>query len=227
MRPASRALGRRGTRESASRRRQSTRQSGTKPATARASVRRPTTTSASTAARYASRPHASTIRNHVTSASSPMSSSNLSRRYGGRGPAAPGGCSIPELERPPHGHCRLHRERRVPDRPRDLLLRDLHLDPDRDPVRSVPRPRAVRVVEGGLGAVPGLHPDGDGAGLPHRPRPRDARPRGQGAGGARKHFEQYVRETASSPVDELHKLADLKDRGAISDAEYEKMKAKL
>ena len=41
-------------------------------------------------------------------------------------------------------------------------------------------------------------------------------------------FESYVRETAStSPVDELHKLADLKDRGAISDAEYEKMKAKL
>jgi len=45
---------------------------------------------------------------------------------------------------------------------------------------------------------------------------------------ARKHFESYVRETAStSPVDELHKLADLKDRGAISDAEYEKLKAKL
>ena len=45
---------------------------------------------------------------------------------------------------------------------------------------------------------------------------------------ARKQFESYVRETAStSPVDELHKLADLKDRGAISDAEYEKMKAKL
>jgi hypothetical protein len=45
---------------------------------------------------------------------------------------------------------------------------------------------------------------------------------------ARKHFESYVRETATpSPVDELHKLADLKDRGAISDEEYEKMKAKL
>jgi hypothetical protein len=44
----------------------------------------------------------------------------------------------------------------------------------------------------------------------------------------RKHLDQYVRETAAtSPVDELHKLADLKDRGAISDAEYEKMKAKL
>jgi hypothetical protein len=45
---------------------------------------------------------------------------------------------------------------------------------------------------------------------------------------ARKHFDSYVRETAgTSTVDELHKLADLKDRGAISDAEYEKMKAKL
>jgi len=44
----------------------------------------------------------------------------------------------------------------------------------------------------------------------------------------RKHLDQYVRETAAtSPVDELHKLADLKDRGAISDDEYEKMKAKL
>jgi hypothetical protein len=44
----------------------------------------------------------------------------------------------------------------------------------------------------------------------------------------RKHLDQYVRETAAtSPVDELHKLADLKDRGAITDAEYEKMKAKL
>jgi ABC-type transport system involved in cytochrome bd biosynthesis fused ATPase/permease subunit len=44
----------------------------------------------------------------------------------------------------------------------------------------------------------------------------------------RKHLDQYVRETAAtSPVDELHKLADLKERGAITDAEYEKMKAKL
>lgn len=45
---------------------------------------------------------------------------------------------------------------------------------------------------------------------------------------ARKHFESYVRETAgSSPVDELHKLSELKDKGAISDAEFERMKAKL
>lgn len=44
----------------------------------------------------------------------------------------------------------------------------------------------------------------------------------------RKHFESYVRETAgTTPVDELHKLHDLKEKGAISDAEFERMKAKL
>jgi hypothetical protein len=37
-----------------------------------------------------------------------------------------------------------------------------------------------------------------------------------------------VRETAgTSPVDELHKLNDLKEKGAISDEEFQKMKAKL
>ena len=45
---------------------------------------------------------------------------------------------------------------------------------------------------------------------------------------ARHHFESYVRQTAAtSPVDDLHKLSELKERGAISDAEYEKMKAKV
>ena len=49
----------------------------------------------------------------------------------------------------------------------------------------------------------------------------------------RKHMDQYIRETASAPaagasqVDELHKLADLKERGAINDEEYARMKAKL
>jgi hypothetical protein len=44
----------------------------------------------------------------------------------------------------------------------------------------------------------------------------------------RRHFEDYVRETAgTSPVDELHKLNDLKEKGAISDEEFERMKAKL
>jgi len=45
---------------------------------------------------------------------------------------------------------------------------------------------------------------------------------------AQRHFASYVRETAgSSPVDELHKLSELKDKGAISDAEFQRMKAKL
>jgi ABC-type multidrug transport system fused ATPase/permease subunit len=44
----------------------------------------------------------------------------------------------------------------------------------------------------------------------------------------RKHFDQYVRETAgTTPVDELHKLNDLKENGAISGEEFERMKAKL
>jgi NADH:ubiquinone oxidoreductase subunit 6 (subunit J) len=44
----------------------------------------------------------------------------------------------------------------------------------------------------------------------------------------RKHFESYVRETAgTSSVDELHKLNDLKEKGAISDEEFNRMKAKL
>jgi ABC-type multidrug transport system fused ATPase/permease subunit len=45
---------------------------------------------------------------------------------------------------------------------------------------------------------------------------------------ARSHFESYVRETATtSPVDELHKLSELKDKGAITEAEFEQAKAKL
>jgi ABC-type multidrug transport system fused ATPase/permease subunit len=46
----------------------------------------------------------------------------------------------------------------------------------------------------------------------------------------RKHMDDYIRETAGgggSPVDELAKLNDLKERGAISDAEFERAKAKL
>ena len=41
-------------------------------------------------------------------------------------------------------------------------------------------------------------------------------------------FDSYVRETAgSSPADQLHKLSDLKQRGDLSDAEFEQAKAKL
>jgi putative oligomerization/nucleic acid binding protein/phospholipase D-like protein len=46
---------------------------------------------------------------------------------------------------------------------------------------------------------------------------------------AKKHFDEYVRQQAhgSSPADELHKLAELKDRGALSQAEFDQAKAKL
>jgi hypothetical protein len=45
---------------------------------------------------------------------------------------------------------------------------------------------------------------------------------------AKKHFDEYVRETAHvSPADELHKLNDLKEKGALSQEEFEKAKAKL
>jgi hypothetical protein len=44
-------------------------------------------------------------------------------------------------------------------------------------------------------------------------------------------FQSYVKDvagsTSSSPADELSKLADLKARGVISDAEFEQQKAKL
>jgi ABC-type multidrug transport system fused ATPase/permease subunit len=44
----------------------------------------------------------------------------------------------------------------------------------------------------------------------------------------RRHFESYVKETAgTTPVDELHKLNELKEKGAISDEEFQRMKAKL
>jgi hypothetical protein len=46
---------------------------------------------------------------------------------------------------------------------------------------------------------------------------------------AKKHFDEYVREQAhaSSPADELHKLAELKDKGALSPEEFEQAKTKL
>lgn len=45
---------------------------------------------------------------------------------------------------------------------------------------------------------------------------------------AKQHFDSYVREQAhTSPADELHKLNDLKEKGAISADEFEKAKAKL
>jgi hypothetical protein len=44
----------------------------------------------------------------------------------------------------------------------------------------------------------------------------------------RRQFDSYVRETAgTSPVDELHKLSELKQRGDLSEAEFEQAKARL
>jgi hypothetical protein len=43
-------------------------------------------------------------------------------------------------------------------------------------------------------------------------------------------FDEYVRQaagTSASPADELHRLADLKDRGVIDDAEFATLKAKV
>jgi hypothetical protein len=46
---------------------------------------------------------------------------------------------------------------------------------------------------------------------------------------ARHHYESMVRESAgaASPADELAKLSDLKDKGAISDQEFARAKEKL
>lgn len=45
---------------------------------------------------------------------------------------------------------------------------------------------------------------------------------------AKQHMDAYIREQAHvSPADELHKLSELKDKGAISAEEFDKAKAKL
>ena len=45
---------------------------------------------------------------------------------------------------------------------------------------------------------------------------------------AQKQMDTYIRETAGgSPVDELHKLNELKEKGAISQEEFDRMKAKV
>lgn len=45
---------------------------------------------------------------------------------------------------------------------------------------------------------------------------------------AKQHMDAYIQQQAhSSPADELHKLNDLKEKGAISSEEFEKAKAKL
>jgi multidrug resistance efflux pump len=46
---------------------------------------------------------------------------------------------------------------------------------------------------------------------------------------AKQHFDSYVREQAhaGAPADELHKLNELKEKGALSSEEFDKAKAKL
>ncbi len=45
---------------------------------------------------------------------------------------------------------------------------------------------------------------------------------------AKEHFDTYVQEQAhASPADELHKLNDLREKGALSQAEFDAAKAKL
>jgi phospholipase D-like protein/putative oligomerization/nucleic acid binding protein len=45
---------------------------------------------------------------------------------------------------------------------------------------------------------------------------------------AKKHFDEYVRtQTHTSPADELHKLNDLKEKGALTSEEFDQAKAKL
>jgi hypothetical protein len=43
----------------------------------------------------------------------------------------------------------------------------------------------------------------------------------------KKELDAYVRETASSPADELHKLSELKQRGDISEDEFQRAKSKI
>jgi len=46
---------------------------------------------------------------------------------------------------------------------------------------------------------------------------------------SKEQFDSYVRTQAqaASPADELHKLQELREKGALSDAEFEQAKAKL
>ena len=45
---------------------------------------------------------------------------------------------------------------------------------------------------------------------------------------AKKHYDEYVREQAhTSPADELHKLNELREKGALSQEEFDQAKAKL
>jgi Short C-terminal domain len=65
-------------------------------------------------------------------------------------------------------------------------------------------------------------------GLPDRAGPQDGRARGEAAHAQDAALRQYVQNaTTTSPADELTKLADLRASGAIDDAEYQQLKAKV
>jgi Short C-terminal domain/Phospholipase_D-nuclease N-terminal len=44
---------------------------------------------------------------------------------------------------------------------------------------------------------------------------------------AKEQMDSYIREAAGSPADELAKLAELRDKGTITDEEFDRMKARL
>jgi len=44
---------------------------------------------------------------------------------------------------------------------------------------------------------------------------------------AQKQMDSYIREAAGSPADELAKLAELRDKGTLTDEEFNRMKARL
>jgi hypothetical protein len=44
---------------------------------------------------------------------------------------------------------------------------------------------------------------------------------------AKQQMDTYIRDTTASPADELAKLADLRDKGTITDEEFDRMKARL
>ena len=84
--------------------------------------------------------------------------------------------------------------------------------------------------QGALDGVPDLPALARRAGLPDRARALDERARPGPGAAQRAGVRPYVRQTAgtgTSTADELSKLADLRDRGTISDEEFQHAKAKL
>jgi hypothetical protein len=54
-----------------------------------------------------------------------------------------------------------------------------------------------------------------------------AREAAQAQDAAARQYIQQAAGTSASPVDELQRLVELKDRGVIDDAEFQKLKAKI